>query len=636
MSFGSLAATLNRRSLSPTDSFVGLKEADVNSQSPSLKKPLLPISHEIDLLGRQHRGKPDVDRSDWLQRVIDKNPDIQELRESVNPVVRACSFARLYLPTNRMISHELLLSLVSQHLRTLGLSETQASLHSEWGSDFKIPPHKLYSQLAILIQRGVHRAEKFWELAIPSIHACESVKATQTRIDEEISSTIGSAPNVFQDTAPLKEETPGDERFVKYEKNTGEPVEASLNQLIFWLTTSESPTGSDGENMKDPAEITNALVLTISSYASSKIFLKKLKDRWDMIKEEMANSQSTGERSTKIPNDMLFVKLFKAWVQGSINDMEPQILEEAMQFTEQEMKPKYAMLVNKIFESKNAGGAARLKQLESLAPEIDLGKDCNGLWKGTFQLLDLPAIEFARQLTVWSCTKYYAIKRCELLDCAWDKPRLRWRAPNVIALTQHYCRLSQWVEYSILSEKSLSRRKEKMEKLIQVADYLFNERNYFDAMGILSGFDSNSLFRCTVHISLLSAKAQDTLEKLRNACNTEGNFKNLRQMYDQATSQNKPALPYIGVLLSDLFKYYDATQTFCDGLINVRKCKGVYKMISKIEEFMRTKYNLLPIDQVQAKIDELKDYEEDTLISMSWEIEPDGATPDTLLDIPEP
>ena len=598
----------------------------MDPNAPSVKKPPLPISHEFDLLCLQHKGRADVDRSNWLQRVLDSNPEIKDLRECLNPVARASAFARLYLPTNRLISHELLLSLISQHLRTLGLSETQASLHSEWGNDFQIPPHKLYSQLAVLIQRGVHRAERFWELAIPSVHACESVQATQTALDEEISRTIGAAPNVVEDMTPLRSEKPGDPQFVKYDPATGEPVEASLNQLIFWLTT------AGGGAMKETTELTNALVLTISSYASPKIFFTKLKDRWAMIKEEMErDKQAAGTVQSVVGSDMLFVKLFKEWIRSSINDMEPQIVDAAIQFSEQELKPvpKYWRVCENMFQTKTDGASARLKKLEQNAPAVKLGR-CTGLWKGDFSLFDLPEDEFARQLTVWSSTRYYAIKRCELLDCAWDKPRLRYRAPNVIALTQHFNRMSEWVQYAILSEKSWKKRIAKMEHLVEVARQLFDNGNYYDAMGIVGGFDGNAMFRCKAHFQMMNPKSQEVLNHLREQCDADGNFKNLRALYEQATTHNKPALPYIGVLLSDLFKYYEATQTFCEKLINVRKCKGVYKMISKIEEFVRSRYNFLAIDQVQVKIDELKSYEEDMLIAMSYEVEKDGAAPEDI------
>ena len=626
-----LVSTLNRGARSFTEDSAIMHDV-MDPNGPAIKKPPLPISHEFDLLCLQHKGRADVDRTNWLQRVLENNPDIKDLRECLNPVARAAAFARLYLPTNRLISHELLLSLISQHLRTLGLSETQASLHNEWGSDFQIPPHKLYSQLAVLVQRGVHRAERFWELAIPSVHACESLQATQTALDEEISRTIGAAPNVVEDMTPLRSEKPGDPAFVKYDPTTKEPVEASLNQLIFWLTTAGDSSSKEG-GRKDTTELTNALVLTISSYASSKIFFTKLKDRWAMIKEEMARVKQHDSQPDQfsVGSDLLFVKLFKEWIKGSINDMEPQIVDAAMQFTEQQLKPvpRYWRLCENIFQTKSDSAAARLKQLEQKAPEVVLGR-CTGLWKGEFELFDIPAEEFARQLTVWSSSKYYAIKRCELLDCAWDKPRLKYRAPNVIALTQHFNRLSDWVQYAILSEKSWKKRIGKMEHLVEVARQLFENRNYYDAMGIVGGFDGNAMFRCKAHFQMMNQKSQEILNLLREKCDPDGNFKNLRALYEQATTHNHPALPYIGVLLSDLFKYYEATQTFCEKLINVRKCKGVYKMISKIEEFTRARYNFLPIDQVQVKIDDLKSYEEDFLISMSFEVERDGATPDDI------
>jgi hypothetical protein len=109
------------------------------------------------------------------------------------------------------------------------------------------------------------------------------------------------------------------------------------------------------------------------------------------------------------------------------------------------------------------------------------------------------------------------------------------------------------------------------------------------------------------------------------------NFKELRAKYEAALRTESPVLPFIGVFLSDLFKYYDATQTFVGGLINVRKCKGVYRMITKIEEFCRGRFMFLPIDQVQTKIDQLEDMDEDKLIAMSYEVEKEDGT---VLDEP--
>jgi hypothetical protein len=165
-----------------------------------------------------------------------------------------------------------------------------------------------------------------------------------------------------------------------------------------------------------------------------------------------------------------------------------------------------------------------------------------------------------------------------------------------------------------------------MDSLAELADWLFNQQNFYDGMAVLSGFDANSIFRLNQHVELLKPSTREILGKLRDVSVATGNFKELRQRYDQALTNSTPALPYIGVLLSDLFKYYDAAQTFVNGLINVRKCKGVYKMIAKIEEFCRDKYCFFPIDQVQAKIDALQDYDDDALMAMSFEVEKEDGT----------
>jgi hypothetical protein len=210
------------------------------------------------------------------------------------------------------------------------------------------------------------------------------------------------------------------------------------------------------------------------------------------------------------------------------------------------------------------------------------------MWTGNFSLLDLPLAELARQFTVWS---HQAL-----------------RAARLRQTSSHYNRLSQWVAYQVLSERNLEKRLDKMKLLIELAQILFNLQNYYDGMAVLSGFDSNS-------------KAQWTTQ-----CLPDGNFKELRTRYEAALRTESPVPPHIGVLLSDLFKYYDATQTFVNGLINVRKCKGVYKMITRIEEFSRGKFTFLPIYQVQEKIGELEDLDEDTLMAKSFEVEKEDGT----------
>lgn len=596
-------------------------------QITSLTKPPLPISHEFDLLYSQHHGDPNVDRSNWLQQVLDNHPDIKELRECVNPVARASQFARLYLPSNRMIPHELLLALISQHLRTLGLSEAQASLHSEWGSDFNIPPHKLYSQLALLVQRGVHRAERFWELSIPSIHAPSTMKQTQTALDEEISRTIGAASNVvgenkkLRDVKNILDEKPGDTNYLQKD-DQGNITNASLNQLIYYITSSDEDVNS--------SEIRSALCLTISSYTSSMAFFNKLRDRFMDISKKLDGAKSLAQSSENQTSSEYekaklargrCVNVFKEWIKGAINDIEPQVLDAVKLFVDKEISPIYPKQAQKMFDGKSdTNSNLQIKQFEEKAPCVQLD-NIIGLWTGNFSLFDLPLVEFARQLTVWSTTRYYAIQRSELLDCAWNVPRLKYRAPNVIALTDHMNKLSQWVIYSILSENNVNKRIEKMETLIKLGNLLFEMNNYFDGASIILAFIAPQLDNLTLHKARLKQETQDTLTELIEFCQPADNYAPLRKKQTEALNNRNPVMPLISILLQDIFQTSTNAENYVDGLINVLKCKRVYKCIVDLEVFMREKYCFLSIDQVQAKIDQFQDYDENLLFDLAASVE---------------
>jgi hypothetical protein len=326
----------------------------------------------------------------------------------------------------------------------------------------------------------------------------------------------------------------------------------------------------------------------------------------------------------------LFIRLFQQWVKSVLNDLEADVLEAAQEFVNTELMPKYSRYTAKIFET----ATTRTHVTFAAVEEVDLGQNPllrQGLWIGNFSLLDLPLAELARQLTAWSSARYYAVQRVELLDCAWEKPTLQHRAPNVLALTQHFNRLSQWVALQILTEGNLERRLRRMKLLLQLAQRLFEIQNYYDGMAVLSGFDSNSMFRLKQHVARLGHRSSGILVRLREIGLPDANFKELRIQYETALRTETPVLPYIGVFLSDLFKYYEGTKTFVECLINVRKCKGICKIITRIEEFCRARFAYLAIDQVQAKIDQLEDIDEETLIAMSVAVEKDDGT---LLDTP--
>ena len=259
------------------------------SAKPNQERQPLPICAEYDMIRENYFSDKEVDRSEWLAELLEKHPEIKEFRERMLPVDRAIEFGRLYLPDNRLIPPNDLLALISQHLRTLGLVESQSSLHSEWdGQKLTIPASFNRSQLTFLVQRGIKHAERFWELTMPEPGPEDAKdKAKDKRKEElieEISRVIGGAPVLQDDIRDLASEkcevdSKNPQNLMKNEK--GELVSATLNQLI-WICTTTNRYNNPPEEQK----LRNILCFMSSSFASKNVFFMKLKQRFEIALAE--------------------------------------------------------------------------------------------------------------------------------------------------------------------------------------------------------------------------------------------------------------------------------------------------------------------------------------------------------------
>lgn len=86
---------------------------------------------------------------------------------------------------------------------------------------------------------------------------------------------------------------------------------------------------------------------------------------------------------------------------------------------------------------------------------------------------NLDKIEIARQLTIIEWELFSRIKPHELLNQCWNKPKLRHRAGNVLAMINRSTEISGWVATTILKEEKLHNRTKMMVKFIKIAE-VFN------------------------------------------------------------------------------------------------------------------------------------------------------------------
>lgn len=102
--------------------------------SSSLKPPEVKTSPVVGL-----------DRSQWKKMVLQRNPEIQELRERVFPIHRAAMFVELHQPTvaaeDEAVMREGFLQLVMQAFHYYGFNESLHTLERESGTQCTQIPH---------------------------------------------------------------------------------------------------------------------------------------------------------------------------------------------------------------------------------------------------------------------------------------------------------------------------------------------------------------------------------------------------------------------------------------------------------------------------------------------------------------
>jgi hypothetical protein len=110
------------------------------------------------------------------------------------------------------------------------------------------------------------------------------------------------------------------------------------------------------------------------------------------------------------------------------------------------------------------------------------------------------------------------------------------------------------------------------------------------------------------------------LQTILEQSKSDNSFAELVQR--QATAQKKgPAIPYIGVYLTQLTFSYEGNSDYQDGLVNFSKCVLISKIIEKILSFQARQFNFVIIEQIQEKLRALPKLDESELFAKSLQVE---------------
>lgn len=145
--------------------------------------------------------------------------------------------------------------------------------------------------------------------------------------------------------------------------------------------------------------------------------------------------------------------------------------------------------------------------------------------------------------------------------------------------------------------------------------------NFNSVLEIISAFGRTPVYRLRKTWDRVSKQARSTIDKLQNLVSTDGHFKNMR---DALHKCDPPALPYLGMYLTDLTFIEDGTpMVTADSLINFSRMRMISNVVQEIRLYQQTPY------QVELKSDTLKwllqsghVWTEEQMYNKSLELEP--------------
>jgi hypothetical protein len=385
----------------------------------------------------------------------------------------------------------------------------------------------------------------------------------------------------------------------------------SLNQLVLKLTDDNS---YDRKFME-------TFITTYQSFAPPSLLLQKLMERYQVP----ATIRSLDEKRRTAIQLRVAVAL-KYWCEKYFHHFDETLLQSLASFlTDYLVKDGhvamanalYAFIMNKIKERDEERAVAFRVPTVVYPPRHK--EDPTATISPVAYWYDLDIGKMAEIVTMIDSAWYRQVQAPELLNQAWNNRKLKWRAPNLLAMAARSTALSYWVATCVLIQTKLDQRVHMLEKFITFAETLRSLNNYQSLMATLAGLNLAPIHRMKRHWAAVSKKRQKVWEELNELMSSDNAFKLYRAAVDES---RLPAIPYVGVHLTDLFFKEDANPDNVDGLINYRKRELVFESIEHIQRFQAVSYEFEMPEPATTFLRAPPSLNEEMLYELSLHFEP--------------
>jgi len=560
------------------------------NQSTVIEDPKMVLDFKV---AKVLSSKKEADRSEWTMRIRKLNPDIAEIQDRITPIGRSLVFGETYIPKRDEIQSSLskntVTQLILQHLQSEGLKSSRIEL--EHSSSQKLNSGFIdmqESKLVNILRVAMREVERIWDLTMPDKYVD----------DEELEEHLYELGLLEEDPESSEDmniwEEPEEDNLIWYipPNMTKQAIKAgTLNKLVEQLTSEK----------EHDMEFQRAFLITYQSFTTPEKLLQKLMQRYQVPEKKATGVSEQEFKSTTNTIQLRVVNVLKKWLGNHWGDLNEQQMENFKTFLDKHIKgtnEKLYIQLQSVLQRKNQD---ERKQLVFNEPPPEPKVSIATIFSTTLSLFDLDDVEVARQLTIMEFDLFSRIKPYELLNQAWNKPKLRHRAQNVLALINRSTEISAWVASCIVKETKLRNRARVMTRIIKIAEQLRKLNNFSTLMAIMAGLNNAAVFRLKFTREEIPKQYQQLYEFLMTQVNSANGYKVYREILSNV---QPPCIPYLGIYLTDLTFMDDGSPNFLPSpkegkdLINFAKRRVIAGVITQVQTFQLSGYNLQPVHQI--------------------------------------
>jgi len=235
------------------------------------------------------------------------------------------------------------------------------------------------------------------------------------------------------------------------------------------------------------------------------------------------------------------------------------------------------------------------------------------------RILEWPALEIARQITLIDFDIFRKIEPKECLNSNWSKGNQKTKAPNIYKITQTFNTMSAWVGSTIVKLPDIKERAEAIEIFIDIADKLWDLNNFNGMFAVTAGLGMSGVYRLKKSWAVVNEESLKTFERLKEFMSGKAAFAAIRGRIKQV---KPPCIPYIGIYLTDLTFIEDGNPKTINGKINFFRSACFASVIRDMQTYQNEKYLFFEVKELKEALLSLQILNEKDMYDQSLIVEP--------------